>query len=71
MITNAQIREKLIEAIKNSGVTQSEIASSVGVTHQQISGYVCGIKMPSLDTFANICKVLDLDANEILCLTNN
>lgn len=25
--------------------------------------------MPALDTFANLCAVLDLDANEILCVS--
>ncbi len=25
--------------------------------------------MPALDTLANLCAILDLDANEILCLT--
>lgn len=24
--------------------------------------------MPALDTFANLCAVLDLDANDILCV---
>lgn len=66
MITLADIRARLVEAIKQSGLTQSEIARQVGVSHQQISGYVCGIKMPALDTFANLCKILDVDANEIL-----
>lgn len=27
--------------------------------------------MPALDTFANLCEVLDLDANEILCINKN
>lgn len=26
--------------------------------------------MPALDTLANLCAVLDLDANEILCLND-
>lgn len=26
--------------------------------------------MPALDTFANLCAILDIDANEILCLNN-
>ena len=27
--------------------------------------------MPALDTFANLCAVLDLDPAEILCLKDN
>ena len=68
MIILDDIRQKLIEAIKNSGMTQTEIAKSVGVCQQAIGQYLHQNKMPALDTFANLCKVLDLDPYEILCL---
>lgn len=68
MIKLDQIRKKLQDAIKQSGMTQSELAKQVGVCHQAIGQYLYQNKMPALDTFANLCAVLDLDANEILCL---
>ena len=68
MITIFQIQAKIAEAIKLSGITQSQIAQKVGVSQQTISHYLKGDKMPSLDTLANLCEVLDLDANDILCL---
>lgn len=67
MIVLNQIQERLAEAIRQSGMTQAEIAKRVGIKHQQISCYLKGQKMPALDTFANICKVLDVDTNYILC----
>ena len=67
MIKTNQIHEKLSEAIKNSGITQSELARRLNLRQSNISHYIKGDKMPSLDTFANICAILDLDANEILC----
>ena len=69
MITLEQIRTKLQEGIKLSGLSQTEIARRLGIKQQQISCYLHGIKMPALDTFANLCAVLDLDANEILCIS--
>ena len=69
MITLEQIQNRLAEAIRQSGMTQTEIARRLGIRHQQISCYVHGKKMPALDTFANLCKLLDIDANELLCLT--
>ena len=42
MITLDNIKAKLAEAIKHSGLSQSEIARRLGVAHQQVSGYVCG-----------------------------
>ena len=70
MITLAQIQNRLSEAIEKSGMTQKEIAERIGVSRSQISCYLHNKKMPALDTFANLCKVLDLDANDILCINN-
>ncbi|MBQ8885105.1 MAG: helix-turn-helix transcriptional regulator [Clostridia bacterium] len=67
MITLDQIRKNLIEAIKQSGMTQSEIAKKVGVCQQAIGNYLHQNKMPALDTFANLCVVLDVDPADILC----
>ena len=68
MITLEKIQARLAEAIKQSGLSQTSIAKQVGVCQQAISSYVKGTKMPALDTLANLCTVLDLDANEILCI---
>ncbi len=67
MITNEQIHKRLSEAIKMSGMSQSQLAKLVGVSQQQISCYVKGQKMPAIDTLANLCKALDVDTNYILC----
>ena len=68
MVTLDEIRKKLIEAIKQSAMTQTELAKRVGVCQQAIGQYLHQNKMPALDTFANLCAVLDVDANEILCI---
>ena len=68
MITINQIQEKLAEEIRLSGMTQTEIAKKVGVSQQTISHYVKGDKFPAIDTFANLCNVLDIDPAEILCV---
>lgn len=68
MITIEQIRMKIAEAIKQSGLTQTELARRLGIGQQTISHYLKGDKMPALDTLANLCAVLDLDANDILCV---
>ncbi|MBO5027496.1 MAG: helix-turn-helix transcriptional regulator [Clostridia bacterium] len=68
MITTQNISEKLAEAIKQSGMKQTTIAEKIGVRQQQISCYIKGITLPSLDTLSRLCTALDLDANEILCV---
>ncbi len=68
MITLEQIRKSIADAIKQSGLTQTELARRLGIGQQTVSHYVKGDKMPALDTFANLCAVLDVDANDILCI---
>ncbi|MDE7256855.1 MAG: helix-turn-helix domain-containing protein [Clostridia bacterium] len=67
MIMLSQIQERLAEAINNSGMTQTAIAKELNINPTQICSYVKGRKMPALDTLANLCKLLDIDTNYILC----
>ena len=67
MIMLEQIQKRVIEAIKQSGMTQTAIANALNIKPTQICSYIKGRKMPALDTLANLCKLLDLDANYILC----
>lgn len=68
MITIETIQLRLREAISNSGMTQKEIAKAINVSTGTISKYMRIDKYPSIDTFANLCKVLDVSADEILGL---
>ena len=66
MICLQEIGQRLAEAIRQSGMTQTEIACKVGVKQPTIGQYLSGRAMPSLETFANLCKVLDVSADDIL-----
>ena len=68
MITLTDIRKQLIDAIKQSGISQTELAKKLNIRQQTVSQYLSGRAMPALDTFANLCEMLDLDANELLCI---
>lgn len=71
MIGIETIRERLIEAIKMSGLKQTELAKKIGISQPTISQYLSCDAMPSLETFANICAVLDVDPAYILGITDN
>lgn len=60
------IKKRLSEEIKNSGLTTIEISKRLGVSPEMITQYKTTKKLPKLDTFAKLCKELDLDANYIL-----
>ena len=67
MVTLEQIQKRSAETIRNSGMTQTELAKQLGVKQPTIGQYLSGRAMPALDTLANLCKILDADANYILC----
>ena len=68
MITIKEIQLRLREEIKWSGVTQKELAEKLNINASTVSKYMRLDKYPSLETFANICQILDLSADEILGL---
>lgn len=68
MTTIIQIQRALADALKQRTITQAELAEKIGVSQSMISHYVSGRKLPALDTLSRLCTVLDLDANDILCV---
>lgn len=62
------IKTRLTEEILNSGLQKTEIAKRIGVSPEMITQYTTTKKLPSLDTFAKLCKELDLSADYILGL---
>ena len=65
------IKKRLSEEIKNSGLSTIEIARRIGVSPEMITQYKTTKKLPKLETFAKLCKELDLDANYILGNSEN
>ena len=68
MIELKDIQKRLREEIKNSSFSQKEIAEKLGINPSTVSKYIRLDKYPSLDTFANLCEILDVSADEILGL---
>ena len=66
MITLEQIRERLVKAIKESGLSQTEIAKKINIRQASLAAYLSGRALPALDTFANLCKVLNVSPSYIL-----
>ena len=65
------IKERLKEELKNCPLTTIEISKKVGVSPEMITQYITTKKLPKLDTFAKLCKELDLSATYILGLSEN
>lgn len=64
------IQERLREVIKQSGIPQKEIAKQLGISPQTVSKYMCNDIYPALDTFAKLCKLLDVKSDYVLGISN-
>ena len=68
MILLKDIQKRLREEIKTSNMTQKQIAERLRINPSTVSKYVRLDKYPAIDTFANLCEILDVSADEILGL---
>ena len=68
MVELKYIQKRLREEIKNSPLSQKEIAEKLGINASTVSKYTRIDVYPALDTFANLCEILDVSADEILGL---
>ena len=64
------VEKKIAEKIKNEIITspksKTQIADELGVSKPTLSQYLSGRILPSLGTFARLCKILDCSADDIL-----
>lgn len=65
------IRLRLTEAVKTSGRTQVEIAKDACITASTLSDYLNKRTLPSIETFALLCRALDVSADYILGLDDD
>ncbi len=61
-----QITERLKTEIETSTKTKTQIADELGISKPTLSQYLSGRILPSLVTFARLCKILDCSADDIL-----
>lgn len=69
MIKLKDIQKRLRDEIKQSSMSQKEIAEKLGINPSTISKYIRLDKFPSIETFANLCEILDVSSDDILGLT--
>ena len=66
--TNRRYTKKIAWSNTIWNNSQKELAKRLGINPSTVSKYMRLDKYPSLDTFANICDILDVSADEILGL---
>ncbi len=66
--TNTTIKSRLKDELRGCGLTTVEIAARIGVSPEMVTQYITTDKLPSLATFARLCKELGFSADYILGL---
>lgn len=65
-----EIEKKIIINLKREieacGKPKNVIADELGISRPTLSQYLSGKVLPSLPTFARLCKVIDCSPNDIL-----
>lgn len=51
---------------KSKNLSRQELADVIGISFYSIAEYELGRKLPSLSTFCNIAKALNVTPNELL-----
>lgn len=63
---NEYLVKQLREGRINKNLKQSDVATRIGVKGGTLSNYENGVSEPTIDTFAALCEIYDLDFAEIL-----
>ena len=61
-----KLKMRLANAIQKCQCDIPTIAKQLGISQNQFEQYAKGEILPSVVVFANICKILNLDANKII-----
>jgi transcriptional regulator with XRE-family HTH domain len=66
MRENLSTEKPLKALIKEAGITQKELANRLGVSYTAVKFYVSGVNRPSIDIFADMCRVLDQSPKTVM-----
>lgn len=64
-----EIPARLAVALGVKGVSQANLARTIGVSRAAVNQFVQGNRLPSIVTFAAICRALDVSADFLLGAT--
>lgn len=63
---NLKVGDAIRKGLQRKGMTQKELAMLVGSTQRSISSYINGNAQPPLDILSLICRILEINMNQIL-----
>lgn len=65
-----KFHERLALELKNSGLTQKQLAEKLKIDNSNVTKWKKGENSPSLDVFYELCILLDVSADYLLGLSD-
>ena len=65
-----QIGRFIVECRKESNMTQLQVAERLGANNRAVSKWETGKSMPDVSIMLDLCEVLNISVNELLCGKN-
>jgi ribosome-binding protein aMBF1 (putative translation factor) len=56
----------VLKGLEKKNMSRHELADELNSTHSSVSNWIGGKMVPNLITALRICKILDIDANQII-----
>ncbi|MEY2596510.1 MAG: Helix-turn-helix domain [Bacteroidota bacterium] len=56
----------VLKALEQKNMSRQELADELNSTHSSVCNWISGKMVPNLITALRICKMLDIDANQII-----
>lgn len=66
-----ELGQRILQAIRAKGISQKELASTVGLTETVISRYISGDRDPKPEVIANIATALHTTSDYLLGIEND
>ena len=61
-----KIGKFISELRREKGLTQQQLADSIGVSNKTISKWECGKGMPEISSIIPLCQMLQINVNELI-----
>lgn len=71
MLNFKKVGEKITSLRKKKNLSQDDLASKMYVTRQLISKWENGVGVPKIDHIIDLCEILDVNFEDLLCLNEN
>ena len=66
-----ELGRRILQAARSKGLSQKELAATIGVTEAVISRYISGEREPKPDVIANIATALHTTSDYLLGIEND